>query len=437
MKEFKHLLIKSRCYLLIRVNFPEKKDLEMSKVLIIGGGAAGMMAAIAAAYNGNEVHIFEKNEKNGKKLFITGKGRCNITNASDIENHFANIMRNSKFLYSAYHCLDSYGVCTMIESAGVETKIERGNRVFPLSDKSSDVIYALNKMMRDIGVNIHLKSEIVSVSKENENIILKEKNGKKHIGDACIIATGGISYPVTGSTGDGYKFAEKIGHTITERYPSLVPFNIKEEFCKELQGLSLKNVELKIQDETGKQYYSEMGEMLFTHFGISGPLVLSASGHISDKLKEHQFIAKIDLKPALSNEALDKRILKDFEENINRNFNNSLDKLLPKKLIPVIVELSGINQYKKVHEITKEERENLVKLIKELKMSISGARGYNEAIITKGGVSVKDINPKTMESKIVPCIYFAGEVLDIDALTGGYNLQVAWSTGYLAGSSIY
>ncbi|WP_302628764.1 NAD(P)/FAD-dependent oxidoreductase [Eubacterium sp. AF15-50] len=409
----------------------------MSKVLIIGGGAAGMMAAIAAAYNGNEVHIFEKNEKNGKKLFITGKGRCNITNASDIENHFANIMRNSKFLYSAYHCLDSYGVCTMIESAGVETKIERGNRVFPLSDKSSDVIYALNKMMRDIGVNIHLKSEIVSVSKENENIILKEKNGKKHIGDACIIATGGISYPVTGSTGDGYKFAEKIGHTITERYPSLVPFNIKEEFCKELQGLSLKNVELKIQDETGKQYYSEMGEMLFTHFGISGPLVLSASGHISDKLKEHQFIAKIDLKPALSNEALDKRILKDFEENINRNFNNSLDKLLPKKLIPVIVELSGINQYKKVHEITKEERENLVKLIKELKMSISGARGYNEAIITKGGVSVKDINPKTMESKIVPGIYFAGEVLDIDALTGGYNLQVAWSTGYLAGSSIY
>lgn len=437
MKDLKHLLIKSRCYLLIRVNFPEKKDLEMSKVLIIGGGAAGMMAAIAAAYNGNEVHIFEKNEKNGKKLFITGKGRCNITNASDIENHFANIMRNSKFLYSAYHCLDSYGVCTMIESAGVETKIERGNRVFPLSDKSSDVIYALNKMMRDIGVNIHLKSEIVSVSKENENIILKEKNGKKHIGDACIIATGGISYPVTGSTGDGYKFAEKIGHTIAERYPSLVPFNIKEEFCKELQGLSLKNVELKIQDETGKQYYSEMGEMLFTHFGISGPLVLSASGHISDKLKEHQFIAKIDLKPALSNEALDKRILKDFEENINRNFNNSLDKLLPKKLIPVIVELSGINQYKKVHEITKEERENLVKLIKELKMSISGARGYNEAIITKGGVSVKDINPKTMESKIVPGIYFAGEVLDIDALTGGYNLQVAWSTGYLAGSSIY
>ena len=243
----------------------------------------------------------------------------------------------------------------MIESAGVETKIERGNRVFPLSDKSSDVIYALNKMMRDIGVNIHLKSEIVSVSKENENIILKEKNGKKHIGDACIIATGGISYPVTGSTGDGYKLAEKIGHTITERYPSLVPFNIKEEFCKELQGLSLKNVELKIQDETGKQYYSEMGEMLFTHFGISGPLVLSASGHISDKLKEHQFIAKIDLKPALSNEALDKRILKDFEENINRNFNNSLDKLLPKKLIPVIVELSGINQYKKVHEIQKKK----------------------------------------------------------------------------------
>lgn len=409
----------------------------MSKVFVIGGGASGMVAAIAAAYNGNEVHLFEKNEKLGRKLYITGKGRCNITNASSIENHFSNIMRNSKFLYSAYNCLNSDDICTMIESTGIKTKVERGNRVFPESDKSSDVIWALTKMMKDAGVNVHINCEITEIDTSKEKIVIKDSKGNCYNGDNCIIATGGLSYPVTGSTGDGYKFAKKMGHTIEETYPSLVPFNIKEEYCKSLQGLSLKNVTLKIVDENKKVYYSEQGEMLFTHFGISGPLVLSASGYLSDKMKNHTFCGYIDLKPALDYETLDKRILKDFSEGINKNFNNSIEKLLPKKLIPVVIELSGINPYKKVHEITKEERERLVYIIKKFPLHISGLRNYNEAIITKGGISVKEINPRTMESKLIPNIYFVGEVLDIDALTGGYNLQIAWSTGYLAGSSIF
>jgi len=409
----------------------------MSSVLIIGGGAAGMMAAIAAGYNGNEVHLFEKNDRLGKKIFITGKGRCNITNASSIENHFSNIIYNEKFLYSAYNNFSSEDICNMIESTGVETKIERGNRVFPLSDKSSDVIWALDKMMKDIGVNIHLKSEITKIENFNNKVILIDKHNNKFTGDKCIVATGGMSYETTGSTGDGYKFAEKMGHTVSKTYPSLVPFNIKEEMCKQLQGLSLKNIKLTITDEKGKVYFQEQGEMLFTHFGISGPLVLSASCYICDKFKEHDFYAYIDLKPALDKETLDKRILKDFNENINKNFNNSLDKLLPKKMIEPIIELCNIDPYKKVNEITKEEREILVENIKNIPLTISGTRGFNEAIITRGGISVKDINPKTMESKIVPNMYFVGEVLDLDAKTGGYNLQIAWSTGYLAGSSIY
>ena len=409
----------------------------MSSVLIIGGGAAGMMAAIAAGYNGNEVHLFEKNDRLGKKIFITGKGRCNITNASSIENHFSNIIYNEKFLYSAYNNFSSEDICNMIESTGVETKIERGNRVFPLSDKSSDVIWALDKMMKDIGVNVHLKSEITKIENSNNKVILIDKHNNKFTGDKCIVATGGMSYETTGSTGDGYKFAEKMGHTVSKTYPSLVPFNIKEEMCKQLQGLSLKNIKLTITDEKGKVYFQEQGEMLFTHFGISGPLVLSASCYICDKFKEHDFYAYIDLKPALDKETLDKRILKDFNENINKNFNNSLDKLLPKKMIEPIIELCNIDPYKKVNEITKEEREILVENIKKIPLTISGTRGFNEAIITRGGISVKDINPKTMESKIVPNMYFVGEVLDLDAKTGGYNLQIAWSTGYLAGSSIY
>ena len=409
----------------------------MSKVLIIGAGAAGMMAGIAAAYNGNQVEIFEKNDRVGKKIFITGKGRCNITNASDIENHFSNILKNEKFLYSAYNNFNSEDICNMLENTGVKTKIERGNRVFPESDKSSDVIWALNKMLKDIGVKIYLNTEISKIEKNNDKMSVIDKKGKKHIGDYCIVATGGMSYQSTGSTGDGYKFAKSFNLNVNKTYPSLVPLNIKEEMCKNLQGLSLKNVNLKVVDEKGKEYYNEQGEMIFTHFGISGPLVLSASCYICDKLKDHDFKCYIDLKPALDFETLDKRILKDFEENINRNFNNSLDKLLPRKIIEPVITLSGIDPYKKVHEITKEERLNLAKTIKNIPLTVTGTRGFNEAIITRGGISIKEINPKTMESKKVQGVYFVGEVLDIDAKTGGYNLQIAWSTGYLAGSSIY
>ena len=396
-----------------------------------------MMAGIAAAYNGNQVEIFEKNDRVGKKIFITGKGRCNITNASDIENHFSNILKNEKFLYSAYNNFNSEDICNMLENTGVITKIERGNRVFPESDKSSDVIWALNKMLKDIGVKINLNTEINKIEKNNDKISVIDKKGKKHIGDYCIVATGGMSYQSTGSTGDGYKFAESFNLDVNKTYPSLVPLNIKEEMCKNLQGLSLKNVNLKVVDEKGKEYYNEQGEMIFTHFGISGPLVLSASCYICDKLKDHDFKCYIDLKPALDLETLDKRILKDFEENINRNFNNSLDKLLPRKIIEPVISLSKIDPYKKVHEITKEERLNLAKTIKNIPLTVTGTRGFNEAIITRGGISIKEINPKTMESKKVQGVYFVGEVLDIDAKTGGYNLQIAWSTGYLAGSSIY
>ena len=409
----------------------------MSKVLIIGGGAAGMMAAIGAAYNGNEVHLFEKNEKLGKKIFITGKGRCNLTNASSTENHFANIMRNAKFLYSAYHALDSEDVCRMIESAGIPLKTERGNRVFPQSDKSSDVIKALSKLMKDVGVTIHLNTEIVALEKSDDEIILREKMGASYRGDSCIVATGGLSYASTGSTGDGYEFAKKIGHTIEKTYPSLVPLYSTHECCKKLQGLSLKNIQLKIVDENDKVYFDELGEMLFTHFGVSGPLVLSASAHICDIMKEHSFRAVIDLKPALNIETLDRRILKDFEEGINKNLNNAIEKLMPKKMIPVIIEMSGISPYKKVHEITKNERNQLISAIKNFTLDISSVGNYNEAIITKGGISTKEINPRNMESKKMSNVYFVGEVLDVDALTGGYNLQVAWSTGYLAGNSIY
>lgn len=407
----------------------------MSKVLVIGGGAAGMMAAIGAAYNGNEVVLFEKNEKLGKKIFITGKGRCNVTNASDIENHMNNVISNGKFLYSAYNCLSSDDICSMIESTGVELKTERGNRVFPLSDKSSDVIRALRKMLIDIGVEIKIDTEIKTIQSK-DSIMLTDNVGRSYSGDKCIVATGGLSYASTGSTGDGYKWAKDLGHEIIETNPSLVPFEIRESYCKKLQGLSLKNVKLTVLSEN-KVFYEDTGEMLFTHFGISGPLVLSGSCYITDKLKKMPFKAVLDLKPALDRDMLDKRLLRDFKENINKNFNNSLDKLLPKKIIPTIIELSGIDPYKKVNEVTKEEREKLIDTIKHLEMNIIGTRGYNEAIITKGGISVKDINPKTMESKKSPNIYFVGEVLDLDAMTGGYNLQIAWSTGYLAGSSIY
>ena len=400
----------------------------MSKVIVIGGGASGMMAAIAAKNNGNEVTLLEKNEKLGKKLFITGKGRCNLTNASDINSHMNNLMSNPKFMYSAFNAFNADDIVALIEESGVKTKVERGNRVFPKSDKSSDVIKALKKHLDC--VDVVLNYEVKNITKDEQFKINDE-----YVCDALIIATGGLSYKSTGSTGDGFKFAKEFGHQTTKTYPSLVPFNIKEDYCKELQGLSLKNVTLKlIKDD--KVLYEELGEMLFTHFGVSGPLVLSASSFVADKMEDGYKIS-IDLKPALDESTLDKRILRDFDKYKNKNFNNSLSDLLPKKLIPIIIRLSGIDEYKKVNEITKEERQKLVQLIKNLEFNIDSLRGYDEAIITKGGIDVKEINPKTMESKIVPGLYFVGEVLDLDSLTGGYNLQLAWSTGYVAGNSIY
>lgn len=408
----------------------------MSKVLVIGGGAAGMFAAIFAAYNGNEVHLFEKNEKLGKKLFITGKGRCNITNASDMDTLFGSVVTNSKFLYSSFYGYTNQDVIDFFERIGVATKVERGNRVFPVSDHSSDVIAGLSRELKNLGVEIHLRSEVTKVvGKETfEYIVLK--NGKKVEGDACIVATGGFSYQTTGSTGDGYGFARELGHQVTEIIPSLVPLVIKEDYVRELQGLSLRNVEATIYDDK-KILYHDFGEMLFTHFGVSGPLMLSASSYIAKKVKEKGLKLVIDLKPALTMEQLDQRVLRDFEENINKQFKNAVQKLFPSKLIPVILAVSEIDPEKKVNLITKEERQQFVNLIKNFTFTITGLRDFNEAIITKGGVHVKEINPATMESKLVQNLYFVGEVLDLDALTGGFNLQIAWSTGYSAGSSIY
>ena len=408
----------------------------MSKVLIVGGGAAGMLASIFAARNGNEVHVFEKNEKLGKKLFITGKGRCNITNAGDMENLFENVVSNRKFLYSSFYSYTNEDVISFFETLGVPTKIERGNRVFPVSDHSSDVIGALSGEMKRAGVKVHLYTKVSKILTENGRFSgLEFAAGACVQGDACVIATGGFSYQTTGSNGDGYRFAEELGHTVTDIYPSLVPLAIEDEFVKELQGLSLKNVEAAIYDGK-KKLYQDFGEMLFTHYGVSGPLILSGSSHIAKKAGEKKLKLVIDLKPALTEEQLDQRVLRDFEQNINKQFKNAVTRLFPAKLIPVMIERSKIDPEKKVHDISREERQSFVKLIKHFEMTISGLRGYNEAIITKGGVKVKEVNPGTMESKLVPGVYFAGEVLDLDALTGGYNLQIAWSTAYAAGSSI-
>lgn len=411
----------------------------MSKIIIIGGGAAGMLASIYAARNGHEVVVYEKNDKLGKKLFITGKGRCNITNAADMETLFENVVTNRKFLYSAFYSYTNQDIIDLLEGLGVRTKVERGDRVFPLSDKSNDVIRALQGEMERQGVSIELGREVTEVVVEDgvyKGVMLRGE--KKMVTSSCvIITTGGYSYQVTGSTGDGYRFAKEMGHKVTDINPSLVPLNIKQSFCKEMQGLSLKNVELTIKNGK-KQVYQNFGEMLFTHFGVSGPLILSASSFITKYMNQGKELSlTIDLKPALSEEQLDDRIIRDFEKNINKQYKNALDELLPKKMIPVIIRLSNIDPEKKVNTITKEERKVLVSLIKGLPMEIVGFRGYNEAIITKGGVSVKEINPSTMESKLVPGVFFAGEVLDLDALTGGFNLQIAWSTSYAAGISVY
>lgn len=413
----------------------------MSHVIVVGGGAAGMFAAIAAAKNGHQVTLYEKNEKLGKKIFITGKGRCNITNAADMEELFDAVVTNSKFLYSSFYGYTNQNVIDFFEDAGVPVKIERGNRVFPISDHSSDVIRALEREMKKVGVKVCLNTEVKSVEAEKgkfNKVVLKDATIQ--VADACIVATGGLSYRSTGSTGDGFRFAENVGHKVTQCFPSLVPMETKEPWICELQGLSLRNVEAKILDGK-KELYKDFGEMLFTHFGVSGPLIISASSYVGKKFmdkngQKKELTLEIDLKPALTEEQLDQRVLRDFEENHNRQFKNAITKLFPTKLIPVMLELGGIDPEKKVNSIEKEERKQFVHLIKHFRMTLTGLRDYPEAIITKGGVNVKEIDPGTMESKLVKGLYFAGEVLDLDALTGGFNLQIAWSTGYAAGNAI-
>lgn len=405
----------------------------MSKILVVGGGAAGMMAAVTAARRGKNVLLLEKNEKLGKKLFITGKGRCNLTNSAEVEELFNAVVSNPKFLYSSFYSFTNDQVISFFEGLGVKTKVERGGRVFPESDHSSDVIRALEQEMKRLGVRISLRTEVKEILTEDGRAKgVRLSSGRMIAADAVIIATGGISYPSTGSTGDGYRFARECGHKVTDLSPALVPMEVKEWYAKELMGLSLRNIGIRITDGK-KKLYEEFGEMLFTHYGVTGPVILSASSIVGKKLKEHPLTLHIDLKPALTEEQLDKRMLREFEANHNRQFKNAVDSLFPSKLKPVIVELSGIQEDKKVNEVTKEERLHFVRLIKDFSMTLTGMRGYNEAIITKGGVSVKEIDPGTMESKLVNGLYFAGEVLDLDAVTGGYNLQIAWSTGYLAG----
>lgn len=407
----------------------------MSDVIVVGGGAAGMMAAISAADTGHHVVLYEKNEKLGKKVYITGKGRCNITNDRDVEGLLKNVMRNPKFLYSAFYTFDSTRMMDFMEGEGLKLKTERGHRVFPVSDKSSDVIRTLQKALERRGVKACLNRAVreLSISQGRCTGVVLE-NGHREAADAVIVATGGISYPSTGSTGDGYRFARECGHKIQDTFPSLVPFCVKEKYIMELQGLSLKNVTLMLRE--GKDtVFCEQGELLFTHFGVSGPLVLSASSIISGR-DFTGIQAEIDLKPALNEQQLDERILRDFSMIPNSFFKNSLVKLLPAKMIPVMVEVLGIEPEKKVNEITKQERRRLLTCMKAFPFTLEGLRGYNEAVITRGGVSVDEVNPSTMESKKAAGLYFAGEVLDLDAKTGGYNLQIAWSTGYLAGISI-
>lgn len=408
----------------------------MSKVLIVGGGASGMFAAVWAARNGHRVSIYEKNEKLGKKLFITGKGRCNLTNACDMDALFSSVVSNSRFLYSSFYGYTNQDLIHFFEEIGVRTKIERGDRVFPASDHSSDVIRGLEREMERLGVETHLCSEVKRIETKGarfDRLFLSD--GKEVKGDACIVATGGLSYQTTGSTGDGYRFAERMGHQITPCMPSLVPMEVKEPWVQELMGLSLRNVEATVFDGR-KRLYQEFGEMLFTHYGVSGPLMLSASSRIGKVLSEKELRLEIDLKPALDLETLDKRVLRDFDENQNKCFKNSIGKLFPAKMIPVIIELSGIDSEKRVNMISREERKNLIMLIKHFPLTLTGLRDYNEAIITRGGISTREIDPGTMESKLIKGIYFIGEVLDLDALTGGFNLQIAWSTAYAAGNHI-
>ena len=429
----------------------------MSKVLIIGGGAAGMMAGVFAARNHHEVHILEKNEKLGKKVFITGKGRCNVTNACHTEELFPAMMSNPKFLYSSFYSFTPQDVMEFFEEAGVPLKTERGNRVFPQSDHSSDIIRALERELKKAGAKIHLHTAVKEIVKESEidseledkagNADNKEKekisgvileDGTFMEGDAVIVATGGFSYQSTGSTGDGYRFARELGLKVTDIAPSLVPLKTKEDYIPKLQGLSLKNTGLTIKNGK-KVLYEDFGEMMFTHFGVTGPMILSASAHIGAKLAKApngELSAYLDLKPALTREQLDARILREFEAGPNKQFKNVIGVLFPSSLTPVMLELGGIPAEKKIHDISREERQHFIDLIKAFPFTITGMGEFKEAIITRGGVSVKEINPGTMESKKISGLYFAGEVLDLDAVTGGYNLQIAWSTAYLAAQAI-
>ncbi|MDY5377401.1 MAG: NAD(P)/FAD-dependent oxidoreductase [Eubacterium coprostanoligenes] len=407
----------------------------MRKIIIIGGGAAGLIASATAAGRGEDVTVIEKNSRPARKVMITGKGRCNVTNACfDLDDLINSVVTNKRFMYSAFSSFMPYDTIALIEEMGVPTKIERGNRVFPESDKAVDIVDALVKNAKQNGVKF-VEGTVASFNTENN--VIKSVNlsdGTVVDGDAFAICTGGLSYQSTGSTGDGYRLAESVGHSITDIEPALISLVASNGFVPKLQGLSLRNISIKLLDGE-KEIYSDFGEMLFTHYGVSGPVILSASSHMTHP-KEHNYKIVIDLKPALDEQTLDKRIQRDFAENTNKDFINSLSKLLPNKLIPVIVKLSGIEPSEKVNQITKVQRQNLVSLLKNFTVNISGFRPINEAIITSGGVDVKEINPKTMGSKIVDNLYFAGEVIDVDAYTGGFNLQVAFSTGYLCGMNI-
>lgn len=420
----------------------------MKRIAVIGCGAAGMMAAISAAESGANVIIFEKNEKPGKKIYITGKGRCNVTNACDISEYFDKIPHGSKFLYSALYGYDNTRVQDFFESNGCRLKIERGDRVFPVSDHSSDIISTLVKVLKKKGVEIRYQDEVTWIQVDADDhvkAVVSKDSGITEV-DSVIVCTGGLSYPSTGSTGDGLKIAKELGIKVTNTSPSLVPFEIAEDFCKKLQGLSLKNVAVKLEQlkeenpegkkAKNKTVYDGFGEMLFTHFGVSGPLILTASCYYEAKDKKgnkNSYILRLDLKPALTHEQLDKRLQREFDLSRNRQFKNSLNGLFPSKLVPVMIELSGIDPEKQINAITRKERQDFVNLIKDMRMTVQGLRGFNEAIITRGGIAVGEINPSTMESKKIKGLYFAGEIIDVDAQTGGFNLQIAWSTGHLAG----
>lgn len=406
------------------------------KVAVIGAGAAGMLAAGHAGELGHSVDIFEKNNIVGKKIRITGKGRCNITNASDCEEHIENTPGNPYFMYSALYKFPPDKMIELVESLGVPTKVERGKRVFPVSDKAADVSEALKKYMKKNGVKLHLEKGVKDIITENNKIKgIVTDDGKELDFDAVIIATGGLSYPTTGSTGDGYKFAKKAGHSVSKLMPSLVPLKSDDWICPELMGLSLKNSAIVIKNEKGKTIYKDFGEMLFTHFGVSGPMVLSASRHLLGRFNEN-ITMYIDMKPALDMKALDNRLLRDFEKYINKDLRNALNDILPQKMIPVIIRLSGIDETKKIHDITKEERKRMEELIKGLPVHITGTAGFDMAVVTSGGVNTDEIDPSTMESRKIKGLFFAGEVIDVDAYTGGFNLQIAFSTGYTAAEGL-